>query len=146
MWQNGITHVTWFKLRDDDSGSFPDAGVPQSGLYLRCNSGLSCDKPKPTLTAFRFPFVAYKTKRKVKVWGRTPGSDRQTVLIEQRKGGGWRRIAKLRANRDGIFKKKRIRRRGRGPLRARLEGEKGDAAKSLPFSLKQPKDRPAIIL
>ena len=145
MWQNGITLVTWFKLRDDPSFDFPDAGIPQSGLYRRCEDGLHCDKPKPALTAFRFPFVAFKTKQRVKVWGRTPGSDRQRVLIEQRKrSGGWRQIARLRSNGDGIFKKKRIRRHGPGPVRARIQGQGAD--KSLPFSLKRVRDRPAIIL
>ena len=147
MWLNGITQVTWFKLRDDDTFGYPDAGVPQSGLYFRCDRGLFCDKPKPTLTAFRFPFVAFKTKQRVKVWGRTPQSDRRQVLIEQKqRGGGWRRIARLRSDGDGIFQKKRIRRHGPGPVRARLEGQSGNAAKSLPFSLKRVRDRPAVIL
>ena len=144
MWRNGITQITWFKLRDDDSGSYPDAGVPQSGLYHRCQDGLFCDQPKPTLTAFRFPFVAYKKRRQLKIWGRTPASDRRFVLIEQRKPRGWTRVARLRSDRDGIFQK-RVRRDGRGPVRARLAGETGELARTLPFSLKRPRDRPAAI-
>jgi hypothetical protein len=145
MWRNDITHVTWFLLRDSPTFGYPDKGVPQGGLYLRCEDGLFCDKPKPALTAFRFPFVAYRVGRDVDVWGRTPTSDRRSVIVEQRRNGGWRRIGRVRSDRHGIFEK-RLRRRGRGPLRARVAGKTaGKKAVSLPFSLKQPRDRPAVI-
>ena len=144
-WRNGVTLFIWFKLRDDDTFGYPDTGVAQSGLYERCADGLFCDKPKPVLTAFRFPFVAYREGRKLEVWGRTPTSKRAFVLIEQQTKNGWRRVARVRSNGDGIFRK-RVPRRGKGPARARLAGEKGDESKTLPFSLKRPKDRPAVIL
>ena len=145
MWRNGVSLVTWFKLRDNPNNGFSDAGIAQSGLYFRCDGGLACDEPKPTLTAFRFPFVAFRSGKKVDVWGRTPESDRRRVLVEQRRGGGWRRVARLRSDRHGIFQD-RLRRRGRGPLRARLAGKSAATKRSLPFSLKVPKDRPAVIL
>ena len=145
-WRNGVTLFTWFKLRDDPTFGYPDAGIAQSGLYRRCEDGLFCDKPKPVLAAFRFPFVAYKKRRKLDVWGRTPTSARESVLIEQRKkSGGWRTVARLQSNGDGIFRK-RVPRRGEGAVRARLAGETDAESKTLPFSLNRPKDRPAVIL
>jgi hypothetical protein len=61
------------------------------------------DLPKPTLTAFRFPFVAFRQKHGTLVWGRTPGGKPARVIIEQRRARSWRRLATLRANSDGIF-------------------------------------------
>jgi hypothetical protein len=133
MWLDGVTLVTWFQLRDD--ASYVPSSKFQSGLYFRCAGGIACDKPKPALTAFRFPFVAFKVGGKVLVWGRTPAGKRGTVTIQQRSGGSWRRLARLRTDRYGIFTA-RLTRRGAGDLRSALGG-----TKSLPFSLHRPPDR-----
>src|SRR5262249_47937124 len=76
----------------------------QSGLYFRSGISEEYDLPKPTLTAFRFPFVALPQKGGTLVWGRTPNRKPLRVIIEQRRaGGGWKRISTLRADRYGIF-------------------------------------------
>jgi hypothetical protein len=134
MWRNGIELVTWFQIRDSVD---PPQGVFQSGLYRRCAAGLACDKPKPMLAAFRFPFTAYTAKQRVKVWGRTPTGRAATVTVEQRRGSTWVRLARLRASRSGLFSAKRVKRRGGGAIRARV-GSKASPA----FSLKRPGDRP----
>ena len=68
MWQSGVSLVTWWRIRDD-----PLARTPyQSGLYFRGGQSLLRDRPKPSLTAFRFPFVAFAGPRGVDVWGRVP--------------------------------------------------------------------------
>jgi hypothetical protein len=134
MWSNGVTLVTWFLLRDQP---FPDEFF-QSGLYTRGPSGIASDKPKPALTAFRFPFVAFREKdRSISYWGRTPAGVRKAVVVEQKQGARWQRLIAPKVDRYGIFQGRITSARGSGPLRARLASGK-DA--SIPFSLRMPKD------
>ena len=63
-WHSGVSLLTWFGLEDQESPS-----PYQSGLYYRGPS-LDVLRPKPVLSAFRFPFVAYRHARSVSVWGR----------------------------------------------------------------------------
>lgn len=138
MWRSGISYVTWFLLRDSPRGGAPWGSTYQTGLYFRCSAGLRCDRPKPELGAFRFPFVAYRrAHQRVYVWGRTPGGRRATVSIQQKVHGHWRRLRRLHTNRYGIFSRA-IRRRGGGSLRARLKRRGG---RSRAFSLHRPADR-----
>ena len=132
LWHHGVELVTWFQIRDSVP---PPRGIFQSGLFRRCATGLQCDKPKPMVAAFRFPFTAYRERGRVAVWGRTPAGRRGTVVVEQRRGGRWHRLAKLRSDGDGIFRRA-LRGRGAGDLRARL-GSVSSAA----FSLRRPADR-----
>ena len=83
MWRNGVSLVTWFTLVDSP---FPDSPY-QSGLYFVDG------KPKPTLTAFRFPFVALKAGNRLRLWGRTPLGKPGRVVIQKQAG----RLAKRRA-------------------------------------------------
>jgi hypothetical protein len=137
MWRSGVSLATWFLLRDNPHNG-PWGGTYQTGLYFRCPGGLACDRPKPALQAFRFPFVAYRRRHgRVYVWGRTPGGRRGRVAIQQLVHGHWRRLRTLRTNRYGIFSR-RLHRRGGGPLRARrLRG----GQRSRAFSLHRPADR-----
>ncbi len=129
MWRAGVSQVTWFQLRDKPLARTL-SGIWQSGLYFVDG------RAKPALTAFRFPFVAFRSgRRAARVWGRTSGSDRRAVRIEQRRGGRWTRLRSLRSDRFGIFRA-RVRLRGNGALRARAGG-----AAALPFSLSVPRDR-----
>ena len=130
MWQDGVSLVTWFYLRDG-----PTDQPFQSGLYFRNEKGVEGDRAKPALRAFRFPFVAFREKGGVSFWGRTPTGKRAKVVVEQQAGGGWRRVASPAADRYGIFAGK-VAKAGKGPLRARLAGDV-----SAPFSLVRPKDR-----
>jgi hypothetical protein len=137
MWSAGVTQVTWYQLRDESAGSRPHSQVFESGLYFHCDGGIGCDTAKPALTAFRFPFVAFRGRKgRASVWGRTPGGVRSKVIVEQATRHGWSRVAVARANRHGIFKR-RVRRRNSRPLRARLP----DGTTALPFSLHRPRDR-----
>jgi hypothetical protein len=137
MWRSGISLVTWFLLRDNPHDA-SWGSTYQTGLYFRCSAGLHCDRPKPALRAFRFPFVAYRrSHQRVHVWGRTPGGRRATVAIQQKVHRRWRRLRRLRTNRYGIFSRT-LRRRGGGPLRARLRRRGGTSSA---FSLHRPRDR-----
>ena len=133
-WDAGVTLFVWYRLRDG-----PTTGAVQSGLWLRCDAGIACDQPKrASLQAFRFPFVAFRSGKRVRVWGRTPGGVKGTVTIERSRKGGYRRLRKLRTDSAGVFKGL-FKGPRKGHLRARI-GTKGEA--SVPFSLKRPPDRP----
>lgn len=127
MSRAGVSLVTWFLIRDEP------LSVPyQSGLYFRNG------RPKPTLQAFRFPFVAFARAGNIDVWGRTPPRLSKGVIIEQRTGSRWRKLGTLRANGGGIFAGT-FRLRARGLLRARLPNSKNETSR--PFSLTEPPDR-----
>jgi hypothetical protein len=138
MWKAGISMVSWFKLRDDATNGRPHNETFECGLYFRCTT-ISCDRPKPALQAFRFPFVAFRqARRRVYFWGRTPGGRRARVIVEQAAGKRWKRLARLRTNRYGIFSR-RVRTSRKGRLRARLAHGRAQAR---PFSLRRPADLP----
>jgi hypothetical protein len=135
MWSAGVSLVTWFTLRDQPYATSPY----QSGLYYE-GATFGLDRPKPALTAFRFPFVAFPDSKQISVWGRTPGGVAGRVLVDQRGPTGWRRVAVVEADRVGIFAGK-LRTGGRGPLRAVFSAT---GAISLPFSLVNVPDRPFV--
>jgi hypothetical protein len=133
MWSAGVSLVTWWGLRDGGSGQPTSPFV--TGLYFGGRT-IARDRPKPSLRAFRFPFVAEPERGLVRVWGRTPASQPAVVRIEQRvKGGRWKRRAVLRANRYGIFTAL-VRARVAGTMRARIA-----SAASLEFGVKPVPDR-----
>jgi len=139
MWKSGMSLVTWFQIQDHP-GVTGDGHSFESGLYFGCDGGISCATPKPSMQAFRFPFVAFRAPSRVRVWGRTPDSLGGPVLIEQKRGDDWRKVVTLTANRHGIFRRKvRAKRRG-GPMRASVTRDTG-IEHSLPFSLKRVPDR-----
>jgi hypothetical protein len=129
MWSAGVSLVTWFTIRDQPVHQ----SAYQSGLYFR-GASFAADRPKPALTAFRFPFVAFERSNKVLVWARTPTGKGATIVIEQQGSSGWRRVAVLHANAVGIASAT-VPTSARGPLRARI-----GADTSLPFSLVEPPD------
>jgi cellulase (glycosyl hydrolase family 5) len=98
-WHSGVSLLTWFGLEDQRSPS-----PYQSGLYFHSRS-LQNPRPKPVLTAFRFPFVAYLRRSTVRVWGRDATSDSERVTIQRRHGkrGAWRTVGYVVANGSGIF-------------------------------------------
>jgi hypothetical protein len=128
MWQNQVSLVTWFAIRDAPL----NVAYWQSGLYYNGGSDLLRDRPKPILQAFRFPFVAYPTTmRRLTVWGRTPDSAAHRIVIQQWvPSGTWRRIGVVHSNGDGIFRSVKVRRIGPCSVRAAL-GSDFSAAYSL---------------
>ncbi len=133
MWLSGVSLVTWFLLEDYKSPS-----QYQSGLYFHSKS-LDDARAKPVRTAFRFPLVAYLQKKTVTVWGRDATSDKELVTIQRRHGtgGGWRTVALVRSNANGIFKASlKLKATKKDWLRAVAPG----SGTSLAFSLTRPKD------
>jgi hypothetical protein len=142
MWRSGVTTATWFLLRDEPVRT----SVNQTGLWYIGSppQNLRRDRPKPSLQAFRFPFVVYLDGTRISIWGRTPTSTGGKVAIDARLPSGWRRVGILNAGGNGVF----VGTVGFSPiasgasdpasafLRARFEDQASRA-----FSLKRPLDR-----
>jgi hypothetical protein len=93
---------------------------------------------KDSLEAFRFPFVAYASGGKIKIWGRTPLSNSIQVTIQREASPGswvpWK--PSFTAGAGGIFRKTYSSSLKTGKLRAVVSGEE-----SRGFSLVRPKDK-----
>ncbi|HJU37629.1 MAG TPA: cellulase family glycosylhydrolase [Gaiellaceae bacterium] len=130
-WHSGVSLLTWFGLEDQRSPS-----PYKSGLYFH-GSSLDSLRPKPVLTAFRFPFVAYRHAVSVSVWGRDATSDTERVAIQHRHGkhARWKTVGYIVANDSGIFRATlRLKTSKADWLRAVAPG----SGKSLAFSLTVP--------
>jgi len=124
-WRAGVSMFTWFLIKDD-----PMSSPYQSGLYFRNG------RAKPALVAFRFPFVALRHTRSVYVWGRTPGRQPATAVIERKSGAGWKRVAQVKTNGVGIFARTLpLRLPASSFMRARIS-----SARSIAFPLRLPPD------
>jgi hypothetical protein len=130
MWLSGVSLATWLMLQD--SAKWP----AQCGLYF-AGDPIDSAKAKPTLTAFRFPFVAYRRPGGVSIWGRDATSNSRLVTIQLRHGHKrWRTVARVRSNRYGIFVANlSLHALKTDWMRASAQGSKT----SLAFSLRQPK-------
>ena len=137
MWAAGVSVVTWFQLRDQPPpGDSADWGVTyQCGFYFYSDNPRA-GRPKPSLSAFRFPFVAFKTPRRVFVWGRTPDSSAGAIVIEGKGRRGWHRIGRASAAGSGVFHSRLRTDYRHGRLRAVFEGRSSPG-----FSLRHVKDR-----
>jgi hypothetical protein len=134
-WRAGVKAFFWFGLRDEARDGRPPNQTAESGLYTR-GATLEADQPKPSLEAFRFPFVALSRRHGFFVWGRTPNSEPGWVSVQVHGHGRWRTIARLRAAGGGIFESTLHRRYSRhGSVRA-VYGEE----RSLAFSLRYVED------
>lgn len=139
-WQAGIGYFFWYSLRDAE----PEPGLPwsqtlQSGLYFR-GPTVAQDQPKESMHAFRFPFVAYPTKKGLQFWGRTPASAGGRVILQARHGKTWTKLKAVTADEVGIFTgivDRGYGRNRRGAVRAVYAGES-----SLPFGMRNVADFP----
>lgn len=115
-WKGGASAAIALQLRDSEYTEATKLSRSVTGAYFFDG------EPKPALRAYRFPFVAErKGRRAVQVWGKAPEPGR--LVIQRKRGGGWRRIGVLRADRSRIFTG-RIRLRGKAKLRAKAAGER----------------------
>jgi hypothetical protein len=134
MWLSGVSLATWFLLED-----YPSPSPYQSGLYFHAGS-LAEARPKPGLTAFRFPFVAYLGKSgNVSVWGRDATSAKEVVTVQLRHGksGRWRTVARIVANANGIFVAN-LKLKPKPTKKDWLRATSAASGKSLAFSLTRP--------
>lgn len=137
-WSAGMSHFFWYSLEDEPNQpnrSFSE--TLQSGLFFHGTS-LGHAEPKEALYAFRFPFVAYPTDRRLTFWGRTPTSAAGTVVIQLWEHSHWRNARAVQAGNTGIFSgtiRSGYGRDKRGLARAVYAGEVSPA-----FSMKPVKD------
>jgi len=112
--RGGAQAIFWEQVGDQPP--IPSIGATaQSGVYFLGG------RPKPGLTAYRFPLVAWRAGASdLDVWGRAPASGR--VLLEQLVGSTWKTVRTLRERRHATFLTQVS---GAGPvdLRAELAGE-----------------------
>jgi hypothetical protein len=96
LWQQGVTGFVWFGLCDRAEGSLGWYYSIQSGLYFRAAT-IALDSPKPSLTAFKFPFTAYRiNSNAVRLWG-IARQESKPVSIERQTGGSWSQVATVDA-------------------------------------------------
>jgi hypothetical protein len=93
FWQQGAEVAIALQLRDAPEGK-SYASTYQSGAYFLDGS------PKPSATAFRFPFVAHRTGPfKVGVWGIAPRGGK--VKVQAFRSGSWKTLGTLSAKGRG---------------------------------------------
>ena len=111
LWRSGVDTVIWFLARDQEpTPSYGD--TYQSGVFLRDGT------PKPSATAFAFPFVVEPAAGgKVRLWGRAPAAGR--VVVQRRANGRWVSVASFQATAAGRVFTATVRRRAGAKFRAR---------------------------
>jgi hypothetical protein len=113
LWKQKVSAAIFLQVRDSPySPDTPAVVGLQSGVYFVDGS------KKPALDAVRFPFVAERrNRRQVVAWGKAERSGR--LVVEKRKGNGWRKLARVQVRAGEVFKEK-LKLRGRQSLRAKV--------------------------
>ena len=97
LWRQGVDTVLWYAIRDDPPVRHYAAAFDWGGLYFY--SG----KPKPSATAFRFPFVTARlNSSQVQAWGRAPAAGLLTISRELG-SQKWAVIARLVVGARDVF-------------------------------------------
>ncbi|MGD9737538.1 MAG: hypothetical protein AB7V58_18300 [Solirubrobacterales bacterium] len=131
-WKQGVDHFFWFTIVDFDRQGRPPNESFESGFYF-WNPDVAAQRAKPTIKAFRFPFVALRRDKGLMVWGRTPTSSGGMVRIEAVRNGAWKTLRTLRAAGNGMFTTvlgSSYGKGGKGAVRATYLGES-----SVPFPM-----------
>jgi hypothetical protein len=101
-----VKSFSQYLLRDDS----PTGSGPASSRFSGFESGLrtAAGKAKPALDGFRLVLSAVRGTRTVALWGLVrPAMGATSAQVEFRAGrrGAWRRLAGVRTNADGYFRK-----------------------------------------
>ena len=95
FWKAGASTAINFQIGDSTTRPDAHAGY-QAGVYF--NDG----RPKPSLTAFRFPFVTERVDRRtLHAWGKAPEAGK--LKIQRRQGSRWVTVKSLRVSKGGVF-------------------------------------------
>ncbi|HEY4564641.1 MAG TPA: hypothetical protein VIJ36_16775, partial [Thermoanaerobaculia bacterium] len=95
FWKAGASTAINFQIADSNLRPDVHAGF-QAGVYFQDG------RPKPSLTAFKFPFVTNRTNtRTLQAWGRSPESGQ--LKIQRQQGSSWRTVKKLQARKGAVF-------------------------------------------
>jgi Cellulase (glycosyl hydrolase family 5) len=115
FWKAGASVAINFQI--DDSSDRPNvhAGF-QSGVYFIDG------RSKPSLTAFRFPFVTDRLNTKsLFAWGKAPESGK--LLIQRQQGSRWITVKRLQVSKGAVFTSK-LSLQGKQRLRASVGSSK----------------------
>jgi hypothetical protein len=110
FWHEHVSTVFWYLVRDQTP---PYAANYFSGVYFRDG------KPKPSYTAYRFPFVVMHAGTRAQIWGIAPVSG--ALDVEARRGSSWRTVASFPVAAGQVFA--RPRRLPPGSYRATVDGQ-----------------------
>jgi hypothetical protein len=134
-WRNGVSNFMWYSLDDFPSEpNVPFSESLQTGLYFWAPTAAQ-EQPKELMYAFRFPIVAVRQGKGLKVWGRTPSSAGGRVAIQVFRHGKWKKLAGVRADSTGVFQgfvKTGYGKGKKGAARAVFKGEP-----SVPFPMRR---------
>jgi hypothetical protein len=109
FWKAGASLAINFQIEDATARPNVHAGY-QAGVYF--NDG----RPKPSLTAFRFPFVTERVNsRTLTAWGKSPEAGK--LRIQRQQGSRWKNVKRLRVGKGSVFQTK-LKLRGKQRLRA----------------------------
>ena len=112
IWKGGGSVAV--NLQIADTATHAEGGTDQSGIFRADGT------PKPSFTAFKFPFVGDRTRRGVIAWGKSPAAG--TLLIQQGRGGGWRTLRRMSVGTGQVFTA-RLHLRKKSRLRATVVGQ-----------------------
>jgi hypothetical protein len=110
--RQGVGVVMWYQIVDQPPDPTYSAST-QSGLYLLGG------RPKPALTAFRFPLMTWDDGTAMTVWGRAPAAG--PLQIQRRAGSGWQTIRTLTVSAGATFDPQVA--RFSGEIRATVAGQ-----------------------
>lgn len=95
FWKAGASTAINFQITDSNLRPKVHAGF-QSGVYFPDG------RPKPSLTAFEFPFVTNRTTtNKLEAWGKAPEAGK--LLIQRQQGSRWITLKRLQVSKGGVF-------------------------------------------
>jgi hypothetical protein len=115
FWKAGASAAINFQIADSNLRPNVHAGF-QAGVYFQDG------RPKPSLTAFKFPFVTNRTTpTKLEAWGKAPESGK--LLIQRQQGSRWRTVKKLQVSKGSVFDTS-LRLTGKQRLRATVGSSK----------------------
>jgi len=115
FWKAGASVAINFQIDDAPDRPTVHAGF-QSGVYFQDG------RPKPSLTAFKFPFVTNRTTpSKLEAWGKAPVAGK--LLIQRQQGSRWLTVKKLQVSKGGVFDTT-LRLSGKQRLRAQVGSQK----------------------
>jgi hypothetical protein len=114
FWKAGASTAINFQIADSTTRPDAHAGY-QAGVYF--NDG----RPKPSLTAFRFPFVTERAAKKdtLRAWGKSPEAGK--LKIQRRQGSRWVTVRSLSVSKGGTFQAT-LKLSGKQQLRATVGG------------------------
>jgi hypothetical protein len=102
-WSHRVSNFMWYSLDDErPRPELPFRESLQSGLYFWAPT-VAEEQQKPAMSAYRFPFVAFRLAHGLKYWGRTPASVGGKVVLQAKERGKWRKIGATAADAAGIF-------------------------------------------